>query len=139
MSPSVNPTGPSGARPRGVVRIPLQLTRSCIVASLQVDLDEEILQRFRSDLLERVRATGVRGVILDVAGLEIIDSRDFTALRQTMVAARVMGARCIVVGLRPGVVSALVDLDVDVFGMEATFSLDDAFAMLAGEDPRGDT
>jgi hypothetical protein len=48
--------------------------------------------------------------------------------------ARVLGARSVLVGLQPGVVSALVDLDIDTEGIEATQDLEEAFQMLQPDD-----
>jgi rsbT antagonist protein RsbS len=112
---------------RSQVRIPLQVSRGCVVASIQVDLTEAVLRTFRQDLLELIHSSGSSGVILDVSGVEIMDADDFDAVRRSMAMAELMGARCIVSGLRPGVVSALIDLDVDSEGVDAVLNLDEAF------------
>ena len=114
----------------GVQRIPLQEVRGCVVASIQIDLDPEVLRQFRNDLLECVQKTQANGVILDVSGLEILDLDDFKELRSTMEMAEVMGARTIISGLKPGVVSALIDLGVEPEGVSAVLNLDDAFQLL---------
>jgi rsbT antagonist protein RsbS len=111
-------------------RIPLQLSRGCIVASVQVDLSDEVLQRFRSDLLELLETSGSTGIVVDLAGVDVMDAEDFGALRRTLSMAAIMGARSVLCGLRPGVVAALVDLDADVDGVLAARSLDDALAQL---------
>ena len=113
-------------------RIPLQVARGCVVASIQIDLDPEVLRQFRHDLLECVQKTRANGVILDVSGLEILDLEDFKGLRSTMEMAEVMGARTILSGLKPGVVSALIDLGVEPEGVSAVLNLDDAFQLLDG-------
>lgn len=111
-------------------RIPLQVSRGCVVASIQVDLTDDVLSVFRSDLLGRLDETGLTGVILDVSGVAVMDAEDFHALRATMAMAELMGARCIVSGMRPGVVSSVVELVDDVDGVEATMNLDEAFIAL---------
>jgi rsbT antagonist protein RsbS len=108
-------------------KIPLRLSHGCVVASIQVDLDEDVLVNFREDLLSFLQNSGARGVILDLSGVEIMDTEDFNALRATMHMARLMGARSILSGMQAGVVSALIDLDADTEGIEATLTLDDAF------------
>lgn len=122
----------------GDSRIPLQLSRSCVVASVQVDLDAEVLLRFRAELLEMLQTSGARGVILDLSGVDVMDFEDFRAVRDTMSMARLMGAETILSGLQPGVVSALIDLEADTRNVEAAHSLDDAFermeALLKPED-----
>jgi rsbT antagonist protein RsbS len=76
-----------------VARVPLQVSRDCVIASIQVELSEEVLRQFRVDLLERLHASGVSGVILDVSGIQVMDLRDFEVLRRTMTMARLLGAR----------------------------------------------
>lgn len=112
-------------------RIPLQLSQQCVVASIQVDLDDDVLMAFRRELLELLKTSGARGVILDLSGVNVMDADDFRALRDTMQMARLMGAASIVSGLQPGVVSALIDLDADIEGVEATLTLDDAYEHMA--------
>lgn len=108
-------------------QIPLQLSRGCVVASIQIDLDHEVVIRFRNDLLQFVQDSQSAGVIIDLSGLEIMDTDDFEALRRTLSMVALMGARPILAGLRPGVVSALVGLDIDTEGIEAALNLDEAF------------
>jgi len=109
--------------------IPLTVSRGCIVASIQRDLRGAVLQHFRDDLLERLQTSGANGVIIDLSGLSIIDADDFDGIRRTLDMAALMGARTVVVGLRPGVVSALVELDVDTGNFDTLLDLDDAFAL----------
>lgn len=114
----------------GSARIPLQLIQGCLVASIQVDLTDRVLGRFRQELLERIGNTHVHGVVLDVSGVEVMDSVDFEMLKTTMTMASVMGASPVIVGLKPGIVSALVDMDVDTRSVRAALNLDDALQML---------
>jgi len=112
---------------RDVPKIPLQVSRNCVVASIQVDLTEEVLHQFRSDLLELLHSSGANGVILDVSGVEVLDLEDFDALRRSMAMAALMGARTTFSGFRPGVVSSLVELDADVESVIAALNMDEAF------------
>lgn len=113
-----------------VQRIPLQVARDCVVASIQIDLGAEVLRQFRRDLLECVQANRASGVILDVSGLEVIDLEDYSGLLRTMEMATVMGAIPVLSGLKPGVVSALIDLGAEAEGVNAALTLDDAFRLL---------
>ena len=129
--------------------VAIQVSRDVVVASIQVDLDDDVLARFREDLLRRIHETGSRGVILDVSGLETLDSNEFAALRSIIKMSTIMGAESVLVGLRPGVVSALIEAGADVDGLRAAINLDAAFALLqpepepepeseAGADPDAD-
>ena len=53
---------------RAVPRIPIQLSRGVLVASVQVDLDDAVLAGLRDDLLARVQASGATGVIVASTG-----------------------------------------------------------------------
>lgn len=124
--------------PGSGAKIPLQLARGCVVASIQIDLDDEVLATFRDELLEFVHVSGARAVILDLSGVEMMDGREFGALRDTMRMARFMGASTILSGLRPSVVSGLIDLAVDTEGIDAAATLDEAFEKIltgAPEEP----
>jgi rsbT antagonist protein RsbS len=118
-------------------RIPLQLAQGCVVASIQVDLDEGILAAFRDELLDFLQASGARGVILDLSGVDVMDGEDYRAIRDTMRMALLMGARTVLSGLNAGVVAALIDLGVDTRGVEATATLDDAFSVFGQEEGSG--
>jgi rsbT antagonist protein RsbS len=118
--------------------ISMQVSREVVVASIQVDLDEDVLARFREDLLRRIHETGSRGVILDVSGLETLDSDEFAALRRIITMSTIMGAKSVLVGLRPGVVSALIEAGAEVDGLQAAINLDAAFALLQPE-PESDS
>jgi len=113
--------------------VAMQVSRGVVVASIQVDLDDDVLARFRQELLDCIHETGSRGVILDVSGLETLDSEELAALRRIMVMTALMGAESVLVGLRPGVVSALIEAGADVDGLRAAINLDAAFALLEPE------
>ena len=110
----------------------------CLVASVQVDLNDGVIQQLADNLLEALRMQGARGVILDLSGVSIMDAEEFAALRKIERMAALMGARTVFAGLKPGVVSALIDLDADVSKLAASRSLDDAFALIGeatGDEP----
>lgn len=111
-------------------RIAMQVARNILVASIQVDLGEDVIVRFRDDLLQRLHESGSHGVILDVSGLEVLDAEEFAALRRIITMTRIMGSECVLVGLRPGVVSALVEFGVDTAGLVTAVDLDAGFALL---------
>jgi rsbT antagonist protein RsbS len=114
----------------GIAKIPLQISRNCIIASIQIDLSDTVLRQFRMELLELIQTSGVHGVILDVSGIEVMDYEDFEALRKTMAMARLMGAPSVLAGLQAGVVSSLVELGAETEDIVAAMDLDDAFRVM---------
>ena len=113
-----------------IPRVAIQVSRNIVVASIQVDLDDDVLTQFREDLLRRIHETGSRGVILDLSGLETLDSDEFATLRRIITMSTIMGADSVLVGLRPGVVSALIEAGADVEGLRSAINLDAAFGLL---------
>jgi anti-anti-sigma regulatory factor len=104
----------------------MNLMRGCLIATIQVTLTYQVLDQFRRDVLARLHETGARRVILDCSGVELLDAEDFDQLRKVVATVALMGARTVLAGLRPGVVSALVDLGADFDGIEAAIDIDDA-------------
>lgn len=100
----------------------------CVVATLRDDLDRGQFASFRSELLEAVRSQRAHGVVLDASALEIVDTADFARLRQTLEMVELMGARTVLVGLKPDVVAALVELGADIDGISGELTLEAGLA-----------
>ena len=113
-----------------VARIPLQVSNQCLVASIQVDLTDEVLEQFRDDLLQELQVQQAQGVILDLSGIEVMDLSDFENIRSTISMAGLMGATSVVCGLRPGVVASLILLGAETDELNAARDLDMAFEFL---------
>jgi rsbT antagonist protein RsbS len=103
-----------------------------VVVSVQVDLTPRVLAQLQADVLDFTHEHDSAAVLVDVAGVTLLDAEDFEALRAMLRMVRLLGARPILSGLRPGVVSALVELGVDFSGVETALDLDDAFARVEG-------
>jgi rsbT antagonist protein RsbS len=117
--------------------VAIQVSRDVVVASIHVDLDQDVLVRFREDLLSCIQQTGSHGVIFDISGLETLDSHEFDGLRSIMTMSTIMGAKSVLVGMRPGVVSSLIQLGADVDGLQAAIDLDAAYAIIDPEPETG--
>ena len=113
-----------------VARIPLQISNQCLVASIQVDLSDEILAQFRDDLLRELQVRQAHGVILDFSGIEVMDLADFDNIRSTISMVELMGAQAVVCGLRPGVVASLILLGAETDKLKAVRDLDMALELL---------
>ena len=115
----------------GGLRVPLQVSRQCVIASVQVDLTPEVTEALENDVLALIQESRATGLIIDLSGVELLEPEEFSALRRVMTMARLMGAHPVLSGFRPGVVSALMDLDIDADGIEATRSTDDAIELIS--------
>jgi rsbT antagonist protein RsbS len=108
----------------------LILIRGCLLVSIQTELHDQLALRLQEALAERTRAVGARGVVLDISMVQIIDSFITRILNDIGKSVRYMGARCFVVGIRPGVAMTLVEMGVDLDAVETALSLDIALERL---------
>lgn len=80
--------------------------------------------------MDRVRESGAKGVVLDVSGVEIIDSYITRILNDIGRSVRFMGADCYLVGVRPAVAMTLVEMGVELDSVQTALNLDLALARL---------
>ena len=91
---------------QATARIPIQINHGVVVALLQTDLTEAVLQQFQDELQPRVHGIGAHGVVVDVSGLAVLDDYEFAGLRRVLAMVELLGAQSIISGLSPGMVSA---------------------------------
>ncbi len=101
-----------------------------LIASIQGDLTDTQVVALRDDLAERVGDYRARGVIVDVAALDVIDSFVARSLRSIAITAGLRGAATVVVGIRPDVAIAMVQFDLDLAPLRAALDLDGALTLL---------
>ena len=103
-----------------------------LIASIQSDLSDREVLALRDDLAERVGRVRARGIIVDVAALDVIDSFVARSLRSIAITARLRGAETIVVGIQPDVAIAMVQFDLNLEPLRTALDLDEALTLLDG-------
>ncbi len=81
-----------------------------LIASIHTALDDEEMVRFQHDVVERIGRERSRGIIVDVAALDVLDSFGSRCLRNLAHMARLRGAETVIVGIRPDVAFAMLQL-----------------------------
>ncbi|MGI8953268.1 MAG: STAS domain-containing protein, partial [Nocardioidaceae bacterium] len=76
---------------------------SYLIASIHTALDDSQMIRFQEDLIEQIGQHRSRGVIIDVAALDVLDSFGSRTLRNIAEMARLRGALTVIVGIQPEV------------------------------------
>lgn len=109
-----------------------------LIASIQSDLSDSQVGKLRDDLTERVGKHRLRGIIVDVAALDVIDSYVARSLRTIAVSAKLRGADTVVVGIQPDVAIAMTQFGLNLEPLRATLDVDEALALL-DRLIRGDT
>jgi rsbT co-antagonist protein RsbR len=92
-------------------------------------LDSNRTQVVMETLLQRIIETGAEIAILDITGVPTVDTLVAQHLIKTITAARLMGADCIISGIRPQIAQTIVHLGVDLHDIVTKASLADAFAV----------
>lgn len=112
-----------------------------LVASVNAALDDSEMLRFQADLVRRIGEDRARGVIIDVAALDVLDSFGSRTLRGIAEMARLRGAVTVVVGIQPDVAFAMVRLGMDMGSITTALDLEEGLAHLAAlrHRPRGGT
>jgi rsbT co-antagonist protein RsbR len=92
-------------------------------------LDSARTQVVMESLLQRIMETGAEVAIIDITGVPTVDTLVAQHLIKTITAARLMGADCIISGIRPQIAATIVHLGVDLSAVITKATLADAFAV----------
>src|SRR6202140_2285846 len=90
-------------------------------------LDSARTQIVMESLLQKIVETGSALAIIDITGVPTVDTLTAQHLLKTVTAARLMGADCIISGIRPQIAQTIVHLGVDLGEVTTKASLADAF------------
>jgi rsbT co-antagonist protein RsbR len=92
-------------------------------------LDSARTQVVMETLLTKIVETGSEIAVIDITGVPTVDTLTAQHLLKTVTAARLMGAECIISGVRPQIAQTIVHLGVDLGDVTTKASLADAFAL----------
>jgi rsbT antagonist protein RsbS len=101
-----------------------------LIASIQFDLTDGQVLELRDDLSDRIGRSRARGLIIDVAALDVIDSFVARSLGSIALTARLRGAETVIVGIEPDVAIAMVQFDLDLEPLRTALDLDEALTLL---------
>ncbi len=101
-----------------------------LIASIQSDLTDGQVLELRDYLSDRIGRSRARGLIIDVAALDVIDSFVARSLGSIAITARLRGAETIIVGIEPDVAIAMVQFDLDLEPLRTALDLDEALSFL---------
>ena len=104
---------------------------STLIASVHTALDDSELVRFEHDLVNQIGEHRSRGVIIDVAALDVIDSFAALTLRRIAEMARLRGALTVLVGIQPEVAFTMVRLGMGTGQVPTALDLEEGLQLLA--------
>src|SRR5918999_1525087 len=112
-----------------------------LIATIQSALTDSEVLKLQDDIADQVGKFRSRGVILDVSGLDVIDSFVSRALHAMAITAKLRGANAVIVGIRPEVAFAIVQMGLTLEGVLTALDLEEGLAVLnrrgGGDGRRG--
>ena len=97
-----------------------------LIASIQSDLSDSEVLELREELAELVGKRRARGIVIDVAALDVIDSFVARSLRAIVLTAKLRGAETVIVGIQPDVAIAMVQFRLNLGQLRVALDLDEA-------------
>ncbi len=116
---------------RGDADVVLQPIGKLVLVPLRGPMHDNLAEDLRDRVLDHLHHEGAQGIVLDMAGVEVLDLHDFETLRTVVESATLMGAPVVLAGVRPGVAAGLTMLDVDDHWVRSTRTVEQAMAMLS--------
>ena len=115
--------------PAEPLRVSILTQGSYLIASIHTALDDGQLLRFQRDLVERIGSQRSRGVVIDVAALDVLDSFGSRTLRDIARMSRLRGAETVIVGIAPELAVSMVRLGLDL-DLPTALDLEEGLAYL---------
>jgi rsbT antagonist protein RsbS len=111
-------------------RIPILQIGKLLLVTIQVDLMDQMALALQEDLANKIERSGATGVLIDISGLEIVDSFIGRMLASISGIANVLGAASVVVGMQPAVAITLVELGLSLAGVRTALNVERGMELL---------
>ena len=112
------------------IRITMHETQGCLVVPIQEELSKQAAQQIQGEILKQIHARSLNGVVIDLSGVQIIDSILWEVFTKTTYMIKMLGYPSVITGLNPGVVASIIDLNLDLDKITVAMQLEDALALL---------
>jgi rsbT antagonist protein RsbS len=111
-------------------RIPILRIGEFLLATIQVDMHDQLALQLQDDLTNAIQRHGAKGVLIDISGLEMVDSFIGRMISDISNMGRILDARTVLVGMQPAVAITLVELGLSLPGVATALDVDRGMAML---------
>ena len=102
-----------------------------LLASINAALDDGEMLRFQQALVERIGQDRCRGVVIDVAALDVLDSYAACTLGRIAEMARLRGAETVVVGVSAEIAATMVRLGMSIPHVHTALDLEQGLQVLS--------
>ena len=111
-------------------RLNIHINSDILTATMQGSGTSRELEDGRYFILNNVQENSLKGVVLDLSGMNLIDSTEFREIRDTIKMIEILGVKVVLIGLNQGVISHLVNMNIELDGMRTTCSMSSAIEIL---------
>lgn len=111
-------------------KIPILRMGQYLLVTIQVDLYDQLAENLESDLVNMVKKTSSKGVLIDVSSVSIIDSFMGRILGNIATMSKIMGAETVVVGMQPAVAITLIELGLPLIGVHSALNVEKGMELL---------
>jgi rsbT antagonist protein RsbS len=117
-------------------QIPILRIGPTLLATIHIELRDAVAEAFQADILTAIEKGGATGLVIDISGLDMVDSYVARIIAETGRMAKLMGTATILVGMRPEVSATLVRMGYAMEGVRTALNLDDGLALLGHVVPK---
>jgi rsbT antagonist protein RsbS len=111
-------------------RIPILKIGRVLLVTIQVDMHDQLALALQDDLTARIVNVKASGVLIDISGLEVVDSFIGRMLGNIAAMSRILDAQTVVVGMQPAVAITLVELGLSLPGVRTALNVDKGMELL---------
>ena len=111
-------------------RIPILQMGEFLLVTIQVDMHDRLAMTLQDDLTNRIVKTGVKGVLIEISSLEIVDSFIGLIINNIASMSRILDAETVVVGMQPAVAITLVELGLSLTGVRTALNVEKGMILL---------
>ncbi|MBE0521232.1 MAG: STAS domain-containing protein [Candidatus Methanoperedenaceae archaeon] len=94
--------------------IPILKIEDFLIISFQNELSDHDLEELRENVLEHIKKTNAKGLVIDITALGIVDSFMARTLSSISDMAALLGTKTVIVGIQPAVALTLVELGLRI-------------------------
>ncbi|WP_445281126.1 STAS domain-containing protein [Streptomyces sp. DSM 118148] len=110
--------------------VPVPALGDTLLVSLQGELHDGMAERLQQDIAHRVARSAATGVVIDVSGVDVVDSFLGRVIAETAAHTRLPAARTVLCGTGPAVAMTLVELGLTLPGVVTALDVERAFELL---------
>jgi rsbT antagonist protein RsbS len=110
--------------------VPILRMGKNLLVTIQVEMHDRLAMQLQEDLTSKIVETQARGVLIDISGVDVLDSFMGRMLSDLAGMSRILDAQTVVVGMQPAVAITLVELGLPLSGIRTALDVERGMKLL---------